>query len=49
MKHRAFHAYTMNPAIQEGVILDVIEHCTPVQSRYGHAKTVEEDPRFGSA
>ena len=44
--HRAFHTYTMKQAIQEGFILDVIEHYTPVDSYYKLAKTVEEDPEF---
>ena len=46
VKHRAFHSYTMKQAIQEGFILDVLEHYTPVQSFYHLAKTVEEDPEF---
>ena len=46
IKHRAFHSYTMKQAIQEGFILDVLEHYTPVQSFYHLAKTVEEDPEF---
>ena len=46
VKHRAFHTYTMKQAIQEGFILDVLEHYTPVQSYYKLAKTVEEDPKF---
>ena len=46
VKHRAFHTYTMKQAIQEGFILDVLEHYTPVTSYYKLAKTVEEDPKF---
>ena len=46
IKHRAFHSYTMKQAIQEGFILDVLEHYTPVTSFYRLAKTVEEDPEF---
>jgi type I restriction enzyme R subunit len=46
VKHRAFHCYTMKQAIQEGFILDVLEHYTPVESYYKLAKTVEEDPEF---
>ena len=46
VKHRAFHSYTMKQAIQEGFILDVLQHYTPVQSYYRLAKTVEEDPEF---
>ena len=46
VRHRAFHSYTMKQAIQEGFILDVLAHYTPVQSYYKLAKTVEEDPEF---
>ena len=46
VKHRAFHSYSMMQAIQEGFILDVLEHYTPVQSFYKLAKTVEDDPQF---
>ena len=46
VKHRAFHSYTMKQAIQEGFILDVLAHYTPVMSYYKLAKTVEDDPEF---
>ncbi len=46
VKHRPFHSYTMKQAIQEGFILDVLEHYTPVQSYYNLIKTVEDDPEF---
>ena len=46
VKHHAFHTYTMKQAIQEGFILDVLEHYTPVESYYKLAKTVEDDPEF---
>ena len=46
VRHRAFHSYTMKQAIQEGFILDVLEHYTPVSSYYRLAKTVEDDPEF---
>ena len=46
VKHRAFHSYTMKQAIQEGFILDVLKHYTPVTSYYKLAKTVEDDPEF---
>ena len=46
VKHRAFHSYTMKQAIQEGFILDVLEHYTPVTSYYKLAKTIEHDPKF---
>ena len=46
VKHRAFHSYTMKQAIQEGFILDVLAHYTPVSSYYKLAKTIENDPKF---
>ncbi len=46
IKHHAFHTYTMKQAIQEGFILDVLAHYTPVNSYYKLAKTVEDDPQF---
>ena len=46
VKHNAFHSYTMKQAIQEGFILDVLAHYTPVSSYYKLAKTVEDDPEF---
>jgi len=45
-KHRPFHSYTMKQAIQEGFILDVIRHYTPVESYYKLTKKVEGDPEF---
>ncbi len=45
-KHRPFHSYTMKQAIQEGFILDVLRHYTPVDSYYKLVKTVEGDPEF---
>jgi len=45
-KHRAFHRYSMKQAIDEGFILDVLEHYTPVESYYKLAKVVEDDPEF---
>jgi type I restriction enzyme R subunit len=46
VKHRPFHSYTMKQAIQEGFILDVLKHYTPVESYYRLTKTVEDDPEF---
>ncbi|MCP5115835.1 MAG: type I restriction endonuclease subunit R, partial [bacterium] len=46
VKHLPFHGYTMKQAIQEGFILDVLKHYTPVESYYKLAKTVENDPEF---
>lgn len=38
--------YTMKQAIQEGFILDVLKHYTPVASYYRLAKTVVGDPEY---
>ncbi|MFN8545031.1 MAG: type I restriction endonuclease subunit R [Candidatus Binatia bacterium] len=46
VKHRPFHSYTMKQAIQEGFILDVLRHYTPVGSYYRLVKKVEGDPEF---
>jgi len=46
VKHRPFHSYTMKQAIQEGFILDVLAHYTPVETYYRLMKTVEDDPEF---
>ncbi len=46
IKHKAFHVYTMKQAIQEGFILDVLEHYTPIDSYYKLMKTVADDPLF---
>ena len=45
-KHRPFHTYTMKQAIQEGFILDVLLHYTPIKSYYRLAKTIEGDPEY---
>jgi len=45
-RHAPFHAYTMKQAIQEGFIIDVLAHYTPVSSYYRLVKTVEGDPEF---
>jgi len=45
-KHRPFHSYTMKQAIEEGFILDVLKHYTPVESYYKLIKRVEGDPEF---
>ncbi len=46
VKHRPFHSYTMKQAIQEGFILDVLAHYTPVDSYYKLVKKIEDDPEF---
>ena len=46
IRHIPFHSYTMKQAIQEGFIIDVLAHYTPVDSYYRLVKTVEGDPEF---
>ncbi len=46
IKHLPFHSYTMKQAIQEGFILDVLKHYTPVESYYKLIKKVSGDPEF---
>lgn len=46
VKHRPFHSYTMKQAIDEGFILDVLKHYTPVESYYKLVKAVDADPEF---
>ncbi len=46
IKHRPFHSYTMKQAIQEGFILDVLKHYTPVESYYKLIKKVAADPEY---
>jgi len=41
--------YSTKQAIEEGFILDVIAHYTPVSSFYQVAKTVKDDPAFDKA
>ncbi len=45
-RHLPFHSYTMKQAIQEGFIIDVLKHYTPVKGYYRLIKTVEDDPEF---
>ena len=45
-KHRPFHCYTMKQATQEGFILDVLKHYTPVVSYYKLVKAIEDDPEY---
>ena len=46
VRHLPFHGYTMKQAIQEGFIIDVLEHYTPVDSYYRLVKTAAGDPEF---
>jgi len=44
--HRPFHSYTMKQAIQEGFIMDVLAHYTPVDTYVRVVQSVEDDPEF---
>ena len=46
VRHLPFHSYTMKQAIQEGFILDVLRHYTPVESYYKLVKKIKDDPEF---
>jgi type I restriction enzyme R subunit len=46
VKHRPFHHYSMKQAVQEGFILDVLAHYTPVDSWYKLIKKTDDDPEF---
>lgn len=48
VKHKPFHNYSMKQAIQEGFIIDVLEHYTPIKSYYKLIKSVEDDPQYDS-
>ncbi len=41
-KPEPHYVYTMKQAIEEGFIMDVLRHFTPVQSYYKLAKTIED-------
>lgn len=45
---REFHLYSMKQAIQEGFILDVLANYTTLKSYYEIAKSIEDNPRFGT-
>ena len=44
--HRPFHEYTMKQAIEEGFIMDVLEHYTTYNSYHKIVKAIESDPEF---
>ncbi|MFI3262639.1 MAG: DEAD/DEAH box helicase family protein [Rikenellaceae bacterium] len=44
--HKPFHNYSMKQAIEEGFIMDVLKHYTPIYSYYQLAKKIEDDPEF---
>ena len=44
--HRPFHEYTMKQAIEEGFIMDVLEHYRTYSSYYKIVKAIVDDPLF---
>lgn len=44
--HKAFHTYSMRQAIEEGFIMDVLEHYTTYDSFYKIIKSTEANPEF---
>ena len=44
--HKPFHEYTMKQAIEEGFIMDVLEHYTTYTSLYKIVKAISDDPMF---
>jgi type I restriction enzyme R subunit len=43
-RHRPFHLYSMRQAIEEGFIVDVLEHYTTYETYFRLARSGEEDP-----
>lgn len=41
-----FHKYTMEQAIKEGFILDVLQHYLTYETYFSLVKTIEDDPEF---
>lgn len=46
VQHVPFHTYSMKQAIEEGFIMDVLQHYTPYQSFYKVVRSIEDDPEF---
>ena len=44
VRHLPFHSYTMKQAIQEGFIMDVLTHYTPVSRYFNLVKNIDDDP-----
>jgi type I restriction enzyme R subunit len=44
-KPEPFHLYSMRQAIEEGFILDPLQHYTTYETFYGLAKAIKEDPQ----
>lgn len=47
--YRAFHTYSMQQAIEEGFILDVLQNYTTYKTYYRLIKTVTDDPELESS
>jgi type I restriction enzyme R subunit len=45
-KFEPFHLYSMRQAIEEGFILDVLEHYTTYKAYWRLLKTIKDDPRY---
>ncbi|UTB33882.1 MAG: type I restriction endonuclease [Methanobacterium sp. ERen5] len=45
-QYRPFHVYSMEQAIKEGFILDVLENYLTYQTYFNLVKTIEDDPDF---
>jgi len=45
-KFEPFHLYSMRQALEEGFILDVLEHYTTYQAYWRLLKKIEDDPRY---
>jgi type I restriction enzyme R subunit len=45
-KFEPFHLYSMRQAIEEGFILDVLEHYTTYKAYWRLLKKIEDDPRY---
>ncbi len=45
---RPFHLYSMRQAIEEGFILDVLQHYMTYNTYYKLEKAIEENPQLGS-
>jgi type I restriction enzyme R subunit len=49
LRHRPFHSYTMKQAVEEGFILDVLKHYTPVDSYYKLVSKIQDDPEYDTS
>ena len=45
-KNRPFHTYSMKQAIEEGFILDVLQHYTTYKTYYNLIKKIDDDPNM---